>query len=465
MDKSTLLKGESKTLEFKAALSSKSESYLKTVVAFANTDGGRLIFGIDDKSRQVVGVEKDDVFKIMDAIANAVSDSCAPKIVPDISFETIEDKTVVLVDIAAGFNRPYMLKSGGLDKGVYVRVGATSRPADTEQIREMMLDGSNQSWDEQICRSYALTDRAVKKLCSDINRYRTEKDGQNAPKTTKETLIGWGVLKQDKTEVLPTNAFALLTDNPFGQAKIQCAVFKGESKSVFLDRKEYEGSLCRLLEDAYQYVLRNIRMGAVIEGLIRQDKFELPPAAIREMICNAICHRSYMDEGMIQVSVFDDRLEVSSPGALCRGLTLKDALKGRSKPRNKVIAEVFSRMGIIEKWGTGLQRIVDLAKQEGLKEPVFENNDSFFRVILYRGKEEAAQTTDQTIQTTDQTVQTTEQKIMNAIAEKPTITRKELAEKTGLSESGVKWQLDKLKKEQKILRAGGTFGGHWVVKK
>ena len=465
MDKSTLLKGESKTLEFKAALSSKSESYLKTVVAFANTDGGRLIFGIDDKSRQVVGVEKDDVFKIMDAIANAVSDSCAPKIVPDISFETIEDKTVVLVDIAAGFNRPYMLKSGGLDKGVYVRVGATSRPADAEQIREMMLDGSNQSWDEQICRSYALTDRAVKKLCSDINRYRTEKDGQNAPKTTKETLIGWGVLKQDKTEVLPTNAFALLTDNPFGQAKIQCAVFKGESKSVFLDRKEYEGSLCRLLEDAYQYVLRNIRMGAVIEGLIRQDKFELPPAAIREMICNAICHRSYMDEGMIQVSVFDDRLEVSSPGALCRGLTLKDALKGRSKPRNKVIAEVFSRMGIIEKWGTGLQRIVDLAKQEGLKEPVFENNDSFFRVILYRGKEEAAQTTDQTIQTTDQAVQTTEQKIMNAIAEKPTITRKELAEKTGLSESGIKWQLDKLKKEQKILRAGGTFGGHWVVKK
>ncbi len=465
MDKSTLLKGESKTLEFKAVLSSKSESYLKTVVAFANTDGGRLIFGIDDKSRQVVGVEKDNVFKIMDAIANAVSDSCAPKIVPDISFETIEDKTVVLVDIAAGFNRPYMLKSGGLDKGVYVRVGATSRPADTEQIREMMLDGSNQSWDEQVCRSYALTDRAVKKLCSDINRYRTEKDGQSAPKTTKETLIGWGVLKQDKTEILPTNAFALLTDNPFGQAKIQCAVFKGESKSVFLDRKEYEGSLCRLLEDAYQYVLRNIRMGAVIEGLIRQDKFELPPAAIREMICNAICHRSYMDEGMIQVSVFDDRLEVSSPGALCRGLTLKDALKGRSKPRNKVIAEVFSRMGIIEKWGTGLQRIVDLAKQEGLKEPVFENNDSFFRVILYRGKEETAQTTDQTVQTTDQTVHTTEQKIMNAIAEKPTITRKELAEKTGLSESGIKWQLDKLKKEQKILRAGGTFGGHWVVKK
>ena len=108
---------------------------------------------------------------------------------------------------------------------------------------------------------------------------------------------------------------------------------------------------------------------------------------------------------------------------------------------------------------------MDLAKQEGLKEPVFENNDSFFRVILYRGKEEAAQTTDQTIQTTDQTVQTTEQKIMNAIAEKPTITRKELAEKTGLSESGVKWQLDKLKKEQKILRVGGTFGGRWVVKK
>lgn len=274
-------------------------------------------------------------------------------------------------------------------------------------------------------------------------------------------MIGWGVLKQDGTEILPTNAFALLTDNPFRQAKIQCAVFKGTDKVFFLDRKEYEGSLYNLLEDAYQYVLRNIRMRAIIEGLIRQDKFELPPAAIREMICNAICHRSYMDEGMIQVSVFDDRLEVSSPGALCRGLTLKDALKGRSKPRNKVIADVFSRMGIIEKWGTGLQRIVDLAKKESLKEPVFENNDSFFRAILYRGKEE---TTPKTVQTTTQTVQTTEQKILNAIVEKPTITRKELAEKTGLSESGIKWQLDKLKKERRIVRNGRTYGGHWVVK-
>ena len=465
MDKDTLLKGESKTLEFKAAL---SDSYLKTVVAFANTDGGRLVFGIDDKTRKIVGVDKDEVFKIMDSIANAVSDACQPKIIPDIAFETIEDKTVVTVDIAAGFNRPYMLKSGGLDKGVYVRVGATSRPADLEQIREMMLDGSNQSWDEQICRDYTLTDRAVKRLCADINKYRTEKDGKKAPKATKESLIGWGVLKQDGAEILPTNAFALLADNPFRQAKIQCAVFKGTDKVFFLDRKEYEGSLYNLLEDAYQYVLRNIRMGAIIEGLIRQDKFELPPAAIREMICNAICHRSYMDEGMIQVSVFDDRLEVSSPGALCRGLTLKDALKGRSKPRNKVIADVFSRMGIIEKWGTGLQRIVDLAKQEGLKEPVFENNDSFFRAILYRGKEETTaktvQTTAQTVQTTAQTVQTTEQKIMNAIIEKPTITRKELAEKTGLSESGIKWQLDKLKKERRIARNGGTYGGHWVVK-
>ena len=126
-----------------------------------------------------------------------------------------------------------------------------------------------------------------------------------------------------------------------------------------------------------------------------------------------------------------------------------------------MIADVFSRMGIIEKWGTGLQRIVDLAEQEGLKEPVFENNDSFFRAILYRGKEE---TTAKTVQTTAQTIQTTEQKIMNAIIEKPAITRKELAEKTGLSESGIKWQLDKLKKERRIARNGGTYGGHWVVK-
>ena len=146
-----LLKGESKNLEYKSELPVKSEKYMKSVVAFANTSGGKLIIGIDDETRKVVGVDKDSVFQNMDRIANAISDSCEPQIIPDITFQNIDGKCVVIVEIYPGRNRPYYLKNAGKNRGVYVRVAGTSRLADETKIRELELEGSHMSWDEQIC--------------------------------------------------------------------------------------------------------------------------------------------------------------------------------------------------------------------------------------------------------------------------------------------------------------------------
>ena len=115
-----LLKGESKNLEYKSELPVKSEKYMKSVVAFANTSGGKLIIGIDDETRKVVGVDKDSVFQNMDRIANAISDSCEPQIIPDITFQNIDGKCVVIVEIYPGRNRPYYLKNAGKNRGVYV---------------------------------------------------------------------------------------------------------------------------------------------------------------------------------------------------------------------------------------------------------------------------------------------------------------------------------------------------------
>ena len=146
-----IIRGESKNVEFKVMLPKDSEKYMKTVVAFANSQGGQLIIGIDDETHQVVGVDKDSVFLVMDSIANAVSDSCVPQIVPDIAFQTIEGKTVVVASVAPGVNRPYYLKAKGKEKGTYVRVAGTSRLADTGKIRELELEGERISWDELPC--------------------------------------------------------------------------------------------------------------------------------------------------------------------------------------------------------------------------------------------------------------------------------------------------------------------------
>ena len=135
MVEETMFSGESKNIEYKVSLPDKSEKYMKTIVAFANTQGGKLIVGVDDKTHQIVGVENDVLFQLMDGIANAVSDSCVPQIIPDIEPQTVDGKTVIVVSVEAGKNRPYYLKSKGKDNGTYIRVAGTSRQAFPEKIK------------------------------------------------------------------------------------------------------------------------------------------------------------------------------------------------------------------------------------------------------------------------------------------------------------------------------------------
>ena len=383
-----LIKGESKNVEFKVELPKISEKYIKSVIAFANSSGGRLIIGIDDKTRRIVGVDEKSVFRIMDQIANAVSDSIVPQIVPDITFQTIENKCIVIVEIYPGPNRPYYLKNQGKETGTYIRVAGTSRPADTVKIKELEMEGANLSWDELTCVGYQVYEESVLKLCQDIRRYMAEAVGAEAAKSIKEVsvqqLLNWKVLKITEGELLATNAFVLLTSEYFRFSKIQCALFKGVDRDIFIDKKEYSGPLYEQIENAYQFVLRHINLGASIEGIVRKESYELPTGAIREMIVNAVCHRNYMDNSCVQVAVYDDRVEVTSPGMLYGGLTLEEAMSGRSKIRNRAIAEVFSRMEIIEEWGTGIRRIIKRAEEYGLPKPEFMEIGDTFRVNLYR---------------------------------------------------------------------------------
>ena len=351
MVEETMFSGESKNIEYKVSLPDKSEKYMKTIVAFANTQGGKLIVGVDDKTHQIVGVENDVLFQLMDGIANAVSDSCVPQIIPDIEPQTVDGKTVIVVSVEAGKNRPYYLKSKGKDNGTYIRVAGTSRQAFPEKIKELEMEGARISWDELTCVGYPVSEEATEKLCQDIEKFR-KKAGMAEHSVKKEQLINWKILKQSEGQLLATNAYALLTSDYFSFAKTQCAVFKGTDRAVFLDKREFTGPIYTQIEEAVDFVLRNIRLGATIDGLVRKEKYELPPEAIREMIINAHCHRNLLDESCIQVAVYDDRLEVTSPGGLYNGLTYEEVMNGHSKIRNKGIANIFSQMGLVEAWGS-----------------------------------------------------------------------------------------------------------------
>ena len=251
----------------------------------------------------------------------------------------------------------------------------------------------------------------------------------------------------------------MLTGGKFDYAKIQCARFKGKDRSVFIDRKEYAGALYEQIENAYNFVLNYIEMRAEIKGLVREDKYEIPVSAVREMIINAVCHRNYMNDSAIQVSVFDDRIEVTSPGTICRGLTLKDALEGYSKTRNKVIAKVFHHMGLIEEWGTGLGRILRQAETYHLKAPEFTEMDTAFRVNLYR-----TPASKSSVKSSEKGSVKSSEKIIDAIRQNPSITIEELAKITQTTTRSVEKNLKKLKDQNRIARIGAANGGKWAVK-
>ena len=378
-----ILYGESKNVEFKAMLPKDSIKYIKTIIAFANTQGGQLIIGVDDKTRKVIGVDKDSVFEMMDSIANAVSDSCTPQIVPDIELQTIEHQTVIAVTVAPGANRPYYLTSKGKENGTFIRVGGTSRPAYPEKIKELEMEGARISWDELTCIGYEVREEDVRKLCKDIMEYRKTM-GLPEREVTSSQLFNWRLLKEGEECLLASNAFVLLTSDYFMFSKTQCALFKGKERTVFLDKREFTGPIYEQIENAVTFVLRNIRLGATIEGLIRKESYELPVEAIREMIINAHCHRNLADSSCVQVAVYDDRLEVTSPGGLYNGLTYEEVMNGHSKLRNRAIANVFNQMGLVESWGTGIRRILEAAGEYELPMPKVQAFDDMFRINLYR---------------------------------------------------------------------------------
>ncbi len=487
MAKKAVFSGESKNVEYKVAVPGNSEKYMKTVIAYANGQGGRIIFGIDDKTLKVVGMDTDTIFQTIDAITNAISDSCEPRILPDVTLQTVEDKTVIVVEITAGKMRPYYLKSKGIVDGAYIRVSGTTRPVADYMLKELILEGQNRYYDCEICEDLTVTQRDISQLCEEMKltamkNTMTQAERARVKEITPNVLLSWGVLAEKNGEIVPTNAYALLTGKARFQPVIQCAVFKGTDRAYFVDRREFGGSIQAQMEAAYQYVLEKINRSMRICGMYRQDIYELPVDSVREMIANSVAHRSYLDPGNIQIALYDDRLEVTSPGRLLNGVSVSKMMEGYSKPRNRAIAYAFAYMKIIEKWGSGIPRIIRECREYGLPDPDFIDLDGDFRVNMYRqttndirinrdAVQKPAQTTQMSTQTTQIPTQTTrlnplsfteeDKAILTLVYNQPELTQRELAMELGWTVDRVKYYLNKMKKQQIIRRKGSSHNGRW----
>jgi Predicted transcriptional regulator containing an HTH domain and an uncharacterized domain shared with the mammalian protein Schlafen len=232
------------------------------------------------------------------------------------------------------------------------------------------------------------------------------------------------------------------------QCQMTLVAFKGVTKVAIIDRKDVGDDLLTQLNEAMVFIKRHLSIRSDIIEFDRKDTYEIPLEALREAIINAIVHRDYSVTGTsLMIEFYDDRIEIVNPGGLPEGLKEKDLGK-ISVRRNEIIADLFYRMDKVERIGSGVRRMRELMTSAGLKEPAFESS-TFFSAAFNKFPEK--------------TTQKTTQKIIEEMKKNPEITRKELAERIGISPNGIKYHLDNLKKLGLITRIGPDRGGRWKV--
>ncbi len=351
---------EGRKLEFKETLPAKSD-LAKTIVAFANDAGGDLFIGIRDTPRTLIGLPEDLLVELEEQISNIIFTRCHPAIIPDISFSAYEDKNLIKVSVFRGSMPPYYLKKLGKNDGTFIRVGSTNRKADHAIIEELERKKRNISFDSELT-----FEKAVKDLGFDSFKSMFQEKTGETPSTP--TLKKLELIKLHRGTEYPTNALVLFSDDDlrnryFHFAKVECARFKGTSSDEFIDQKSITTNIGTQAEDAFNFVLRHINKGAHVEGVYTKTRWEYPVKAIREVIRNAVVHRDYSLLGKdIKVAVYDDMVEVTSPGLLPPSIDYNDMDSRQSDARNKTIAPVFKKLGIIDQWGNGLKLIADELK-------------------------------------------------------------------------------------------------------
>lgn len=465
--------GESATLEFKRKLNRESERWLKTVVAFANCKGGRIIFGVSN-AREIIGLDG-DLHAQRDAIVDAIANACEPNPPTEISAEEIDGKTVIILSVAQGRESPYYIRAEGDDDGTYVRYDASTRRADRATVQELKLDGVGKGYDALVCRGLRVESEALESLCrrmydEAIENASTEAQRRAIKPVTSAQLRKWGVLISQNGEDLASNAYALLVGSDYLAPKVKCALFKGTDRAVFIDRHPLSGSVIDQIKESYKWVLSKLNLSAHFKGVKRVDTFEIPPDAIRELIVNAILHRSYVeaDASPVSVALYDNRLEITSPGSLPRGMTVERMLNGDSICRNKVLAEALAYMNLIEDWGSGILRVKgDLAEA---KLPPVEVIDfgSSVRVVIKRAVHDASQINTDKPQINsgiasggDGTIS----KIVMAIRGNQSITVGEIAKICGKTLNVTRGIMTKMRECNLIQREGARKNGRWVVPK
>ncbi len=431
--------GEGYNLEFKETF---SDSLARDVCAFANANGGKILLGVsDDRKIREIRITNKLKSQIYDMTRNF-----DPKF--EISLE--EANSIIIIKVPEGPNKPYSVNGK-----FYLRYCPNSQQLTREEIREffqkegLILFDEKPNYDFNLDKDF--NDTAYK------NFIMLVKIGPVLKR--KEILDNLSLLKDSFIKNAGVLLFCKEITKFFINATITCVLYQSRDKYKILDRKEFDTDLYSNFQNTVLYLQSKLNTEFIIKGGPREERLELPEEALREALLNAIAHRSYFVSGAnILVEIFSDRVEITNPGGLVKGMSKKDLGK-KSLSRNNLLFGLMQRMNLVEKVGSGIRRMKKAMEDYNLKGPKFRIDENWFVIIFRRKKRIPGRLVEGLVEGLVES----QKKILMLISKNPRISKKELAISIGISTTAIDKNISQLKKKGFLKRVGPAKGGYWKI--
>ena len=425
--------------EFKIDIPKKQSTLKAEIVSFLNSTNGEIYLGVDDNGTIHYDLINEKKKKWEEILSNWIVNAFNPDVTNLIYI--YPNETPFRIKIFKGKERPYFYKDGeGFNtKGVYVRVGSTKRLASFDEIQRMIRQHNQHDYERLLCHRDDLTFNYVE------NRFKE-----------KGVLFDKYALSLIDKDDKYNNAALLLSDQNPTISKF--AVFQGTTVNVFLDKKEFTGSILKQLDDILYFANLSNRKKITITGKPERDEYlDIPERALREAIVNCYCHRDWTLSGDIKIEFYDDRVQIFSPGSLPDGLTLENIKMGMVAKRNKIIVDTLDKADVIENYASDVRRIFeDYAHFK--KQPEYYISDNGVIVTLFNRNYDI-QNDGQKISTKDRL-----EKIIKYIESDSAMTADRLKDLLNVSKRTIERDIEKLRKDNKIEYIGSAKDGHWIVK-
>lgn len=439
--------GESETVEFKESF---NDAVIETLSAFANASGGTVFVGIaDDGTVKGISVSQ----KIIPQWLNEIKTKTDSAIVSIVEIENAGGKSVACFKVPE-----YPVKPVAFRGRYYLRRNNSNHLMTTDEVANQHLQTLNTSWDYYLDREHTLDHISLEKVGQFIDRANTHR--KNPIKDDPITVLKKHNLLRDGG--ITFGCYLLFNKEEYLLSDINAGLF--QSETIIKDGVVISGDLFQEIDDVLTFITKHINKEFIITGKPeREDRWDYPLDALREIVINMIVHRDYRSPSNSIIKIFPDRIELYNPGKLMPGVTVDRLLHGdyRSVARNKQITRIFKEANEIEQYGSGIKRIINSCLAYNLPHPKFEEIAVGVMVTVFKTTQKTKVKTR--VKTTVKTKIKPRESIIDLIKENPSITREELAKQLNLTIEGIDWNLRKLKKDGQLKRVGPKKGGHWEV--